>query len=389
MNIKEIIKGIDKAESLNDLPAKYWPASHNEQYLFISYSHIDYKEVFKDLIFLNEAGINVWYDRSLTPSKNWELDAEQFMVNYHCIGVLFYLSKHSLASSSVYKEIKKAYQRKKPFIAIVISEKDESILDIYNSLPSDKKSLDKEEVLKEIFNENIIYINIHQDISQKIEKMNNLFKQQPLYNFIVSKKRAHSNDPDYVPLSEDYKKIVEDKYKFKVENDFAALISINNIDIVHADDLPEFVEIDNKYYPLAKIENCAFANCTKLSSIKIPSTMQLIKTGAFQNCQSLEEVILPEGLMILKSSAFAGCSSLTKVILPSTLKEIRCWAFAGCHSLKEIIIPKGVEIMEENVFDGLTDIVIYCESDKPGEKWHEFFNPDNAKVVWGYKRNNK
>ena len=386
MNLKEIIKGIEKAESLNDLPAKYWPDSHNEQYLFISYSHIDYKEVFKDLIYLNKAGINVWYDRSLTPSKNWELDAEQFMVNYHCIGVLFYISKNSLASSSVYKEIKKVRQRNKPFIAIVISDHNESIIDIYNSLPSDKKSEEKEKVLKEIFNENIIYINIHQDISQKIDKMNNLFKQQPLYNFVVSKKRTHSNDPEYVPLEEERRRIIESRYKFKIENDFAALISINNIDILHADDLPEFVEIDNKYYPLAKIDNCAFANCTKLTTVKIPSTMQLIKTSAFHNCQSLEEVILPEGLLILKSSVFAGCLSLRKVTLPSTLKEIRSWCFAGCHSLKEIVIPKSVEIIEENVFDGLTNIIIYCESDQPGERWDDNFNPDHAKVVWGYHK---
>ena len=386
MNTKEIIKGIDRAKSLNDLPAKFWPDSHNEQYLFISYSHIDYKEVFKDLIYLNEAGINVWYDRSLTPSKNWELDAEQFMVNYHCIGVLFYISKHSLASSSVYKEIKKTAQRNKPFIAIVISDHNESILDIYNSLSPEQKSQEKEDVIKEIFNENIIYINIHQDITQKIEKMNNLFKQQPLYNFIVSKKRTHSNDPDYVPLTDEYKTIIENKYKFKIEDDFAALISINNIDILHADDLPDFVEIDQKHYPLAKIDNCAFANCTKLTTVKIPATMQLIKSNAFHNCQSLEEAILPEGLLILKSSVFSGCLSLRKVTLPSTLKEIRSWCFAGCHSLKEIIIPQSVEIMEENVFDGLSNILILCEREKPGEKWHKDFNPDHAKVIWGYKK---
>ena len=386
MEITEILKGIDAATSLEELAAKFWPNSYNENYLFISYSHLDYKSVFKDLVMFNNGNVNIWYDRSLVPSRNWELDAERFMVNYNCIGVVFYLSKNSLSSDSVYKEMEKAKQWGKSCIAIVIGEGEKSIINLYNSLPENKKTAKKEETIRKMFAEEDVFLSIEQDASQKIEKIRSLFSQKPLYNYEVSRKRTHSNDPEYAPLApsfiEDYKR----KYKIRIENEYAAIISVNNIDILHADDIAEIVEINNKHYPVSKIDNCAFANCMKLKTIKFPQTMQLIKTSVFQNCISLEEAILPEGVLILKSSVFAGCISLRKVYLPSTLREIRSWCFAGCHSLREIFIPKSVVTIEENVFDGLKDILIRCEADKPQPGWHPQFNPDNANVIYGAKR---
>ena len=369
--LQEKITAIDTIATIDDLPAKYWPISYNEKYLFISYSHLDYKAVFKDLLMYNEANINIWYDRSLRPGNNWELDAEQYMANYHCIGVLFYISERSLSSEAVYTEIRKAKQRNKSYAAIILSDKNESVIDLYNRLPFSKKSAEKESLLQDVFGDSIIYLNIHQDFSQRLDKMSNLFKAKPLYNYIVSRKRANSNDPEYLPLDPAFKKSYEQKYNIVIEDDFAALISINNIDLIHADDIADYAELDGKYYPMAKIDNCAFANCTKLSTVTFPSTLQMIKSNAFCNCQSLEEAILPEGVVILKSSVFAGCLSLRKVFLPSTLKEIRSWCFAGCHGLKEVFIPKSVEILEEFIFDGLENIIVKCEAAAPLPQWDE------------------
>ena len=386
MEIQEILKGIDEAASLEELAAKFWPNSYNEKYLFISYSHLDYKPVFKDLVMLNTCDVNVWYDRSLVPSRNWELDAEQFMVNYNCIGVVFYLSINSLSSNSVYKEMQKAKQWKKPYVAILIGNGEKSIMDLYKKLPENKKSPEKESTLRELFGAEDIFLNIEQEASQKTEKIRSAFSQKPLYNYEVSIKRTHSNDPEYSPLPLTFIEGYKSKYKIKIENDRAAIVSVNNIDILHADDIAEVVEINNKHYPVSKIDNCAFANCMKLKTIKFPQTMQLIKTSVFQNCISLEEAVLPEGVLILKSSVFAGCLSLKTVYLPSTLREIRSWCFAGCHSLREIFIPKSVSVLEENVFDGLKNILIKCEADGPQPGWSPRFNPDNAKVIYGAKR---
>lgn len=387
MDLQEKIRGIDIASSIDDLPAKYWPQSYNEQYLFVSYSHLDYKPVFKDLILLNENDVNIWYDRSLVPSRNWELDAEQFLVNYNCIGVLFYLSKNSLSSDSVYKEMLKAIQWKKPYIAIVIGGKNQSLMDIYNSIPDNKKTKEKETTLKSLFSSEDIFLNIDQEVSQKKEKIQSMFSLKPLYNYEISKKRVHSNDPDYNPLPNNLLLEFRNKYKLKIEDDRAAIVSVNNIDILHADDIDEIVTIDNKHYPVSKIDNCAFANCMKLKTVKFPQTMQIIKTSAFQNCMSLEEVNLPEGIVILKDSAFAGCISIKSVYLPSTLQEIRSWCFAGCHALKEIFIPKSVKVIGENAFDGLATIIIKCEADSIPSTWHKNFNPDNAQIILNSTRN--
>ncbi len=58
--LETIFEAIDGARELGDLPAKYWPQSHTEEYLFISYSHRDYKEVFKDLTVLQREGVSLW-----------------------------------------------------------------------------------------------------------------------------------------------------------------------------------------------------------------------------------------------------------------------------------------------------------------------------------------
>ena len=63
--------------------------------------------------------------------------------------------------------------------------------------------------------------------------------------------------------------------------------------------------------------------------------------------------------------AFSDCSSITSVSLPSTLKKIRTRAFINCTSLTQITGYSNVEYVEESAFgntpwyDGLPDGLIY------------------------------
>jgi len=38
----------------------------NQNYIFISYAHQDYKQVYEDLAVMYHAGVRFWYDRGLT-----------------------------------------------------------------------------------------------------------------------------------------------------------------------------------------------------------------------------------------------------------------------------------------------------------------------------------
>ena len=61
--------------------------------------------MFKDLTVLQKQDVNIWYDRSLVPGRDWEEEAEQKISNYHCIGVIFYTSMNSLSSPSIENEM--------------------------------------------------------------------------------------------------------------------------------------------------------------------------------------------------------------------------------------------------------------------------------------------
>ena len=43
-----------------------------------------------------------------------------------------------------------------------------------------------------------------------------------------------------------------------------------------------------------KIEGCSFENCTELTSVVIPASVEYIQPGAFLGCPKLEEVIFAE-----------------------------------------------------------------------------------------------
>lgn len=69
----------------------------------------------------------------------------------------------------------------------------------------------------------------------------------------------------------------------------------------------------------------AFAN-TKVTNIKLNSSLEAIGNGAFKGCESLSEVTLNEGLQTIGDDAFNG-SDLTHINLPSTLTAIGKRAF--------------------------------------------------------------
>lgn len=108
----------------------------------------------------------------------------------------------------------------------------------------------------------------------------------------------------------------------------------------------------------------AFANCTNLRKIVIPSTIKTIKSGAFINCTSLQEIVFMDGAtdIVIESGAFENCTALTTLHLPNGLKILGDGAFLGCNSLKDIYIYVDTPIMlgnEVQPFELLEGLVIH------------------------------
>lgn len=95
----------------------------------------------------------------------------------------------------------------------------------------------------------------------------------------------------------------------------------------------------------------AFANCSVLESVKLPSNLKNISEGMFENCKSLKNIEIPESVEFIGASAFAGCSMLESIKLPNTLTEIYFSTFKNCHSLKNITLSENLISIFPDAFE--------------------------------------
>ncbi|WP_321976607.1 leucine-rich repeat protein [Prevotella sp.] len=97
---------------------------------------------------------------------------------------------------------------------------------------------------------------------------------------------------------------------------------------------------------VTSIAQCAFQNCSSLTSINIPSSVTSIGNKAFQNCSSLTSINIPSGVTDINSLAFYGCSSLTSINIPSSVTSIGYNAFSGCGKLEAIVVAEGNKVYD-------------------------------------------
>lgn len=127
---------------------------------------------------------------------------------------------------------------------------------------------------------------------------------------------------------------------------------------------------------LSSIGDSAFYYCSKLSSIKIKdktyeedriydlSGITTIGISAFSSNSSVENIILSKELKKIPQYAFRNCSKLSNIELPTSLESIDGSAFAGTI-LTSITIPASVKSIDSSMVSGvtsLTEILVNEES---------------------------
>ena len=96
-----------------------------------------------------------------------------------------------------------------------------------------------------------------------------------------------------------------------------------------------------------------------------------IGENAFKNCTNLTSVTIPNSVEVIYDYAFSGCSGLTNLTIPNSVTRINQYAFSGCTGLINLTIPNSVYSIGPHAFSGLLN-VNYSGS-ASGSPWGAFF----------------
>jgi hypothetical protein len=120
---------------------------------------------------------------------------------------------------------------------------------------------------------------------------------------------------------------------------------------------------------LTAITYLDFYGCSNLKTVVLSPNMTNIGTWVFQNCGNLEMAELPSNLTNIGENAFYNCGKVTFNELPTSLQTIGAGAFYNCTSAfsnGEVFIPASVTTIGNNPWSGITHIEnINVDSNNP------------------------
>jgi hypothetical protein len=89
----------------------------------------------------------------------------------------------------------------------------------------------------------------------------------------------------------------------------------------------------------------AFADCTALKSISLPSSVEILSRECFSGCTSLDSLIFESGseLKRIEAKAFARCSSLQSICIPQSLNAL-CKSWALGSSLQTVVFESAASL---------------------------------------------
>ena len=116
------------------------------------------------------------------------------------------------------------------------------------------------------------------------------------------------------------------------------------------------VKADNEEYEYSDYKANPY-----ITNVEIPSAVTYIGRGAFAYCTSLESIEIPSGVTEL-DEAFEGCVSLKNVVFGKDSQLTILEDFIFCKSLESIEIPAGVTSLGESfIFTNLSSMLCHAE----------------------------
>lgn len=146
-------------------------------------------------------------------------------------------------------------------------------------------------------------------------------------------------------------------------------------------ELPQTVTIEGKTYTLTALDAVSFKDCAKITSVKLPATIDSIGYQAFNGCTALKSINLQDTkLRELQVSTFLSCKSLESIIIPATVVEI------GTNPFMETLSLKGITVEEGNPNYVSVDGVLFTKDKKtlisyPVGKSTDYVIPDGTETI--------
>lgn len=109
--------------------------------------------------------------------------------------------------------------------------------------------------------------------------------------------------------------------------------------------------------PVTCIGNGAFAGCSSLKRVSIPSSVEVIGSYAFQNCKNLVIADIPMSLKEMGSNCFSGCKALMEAYIPGDLEVIGVGMFSGCSALQKATVGGGLTLLPGTTFSNCGALV--------------------------------
>lgn len=89
-------------------------------YLFISYAHLQSREVLDTIRVLHDRGYRLWYDEGIPAGSDWPANIARHMQD--CQGVICFLSRRAMESPDCYSEMRTAARLGKPILVVRLED---------------------------------------------------------------------------------------------------------------------------------------------------------------------------------------------------------------------------------------------------------------------------
>ena len=105
----------------------------------------------------------------------------------------------------------------------------------------------------------------------------------------------------------------------------------------------------------------AFSNCTKLTKVTLPASLEKIPEECFDGCSKLSELAANGGKAVVEKYAFRNCTSLLNITTDFKVKEIQGFAFSACSKLQSVKFAVTVKKTGARVFESCGENITVVE----------------------------